>query len=228
MAEVCGLQRVDDGLWCIGADIRMAPGVRLPLRATIVALPAGGVAIVSPIALDDALAAEVANLGDVQHLIAPNCYHHLYLAAAAQRWPRAAVHLAPGLANKRPDVRHDHTLPVGLPTGLEGVHLEGAPALGEVALFHAHSRTLILTDFVFNMRNPEGAMTWLVLTVMGTHRRLAQSRLISVLVKDKAAMRRSVRTLLDLDFKRVLLAHGDIIDGADAKAQLAYALRRWC
>ncbi len=58
--------------------------------------------------------------------------------------------------------------------GIDGI--DGAPAVAEHALFHRPTRTLVLTDLVFNVRAPRGIAANVVLWLVGCHGRLAQSR----------------------------------------------------
>src|SRR5688572_33331474 len=90
-------------------------GFRFPARLSALPLADGKLALVSPVPIDDARAAALAELGSVEYLIAPNLLHHLYLEAAARRYPDARV-LAPSrLRDKRPGLRvHaalDHVVP---------------------------------------------------------------------------------------------------------------------
>src|SRR5262245_44383709 len=101
---------VTDDVWRAPSEVRQPGGVRMPVNTTIVRLPAGLV-VISPIAIDDALAAEIDALGPVRELVAPSCLHHLGMGAAAARWPAARVLVAPGLAAKRRDLRVDGELP---------------------------------------------------------------------------------------------------------------------
>ena len=64
-------------------------GFQFPARMSVLPLGAGKLALVSPVPIDDALAAAIAELGRVELLIAPNLLHHLYIDAAARRYPEA-------------------------------------------------------------------------------------------------------------------------------------------
>jgi hypothetical protein len=202
-------------------------GFRFPARMSVLPLGAGKLALVSPIPIDDALAAALAELGRVELLIAPNLLHHLYLDAAARRYPEARV-LAPSqLRRKRPNLRiHtalDHGLPPELTAAVDVVPIEGAPALDEFAFFHRATRTLILTDLVFNVRRPRGFWAHLMLFIGGCHGRLATSRVLRLFVRDRTAARASVERLLALPFETLVVAHGDIIEQG-ARSQLEQAL----
>jgi hypothetical protein len=202
-------------------------GFHMPARMTVLPLGAGEVALVSPIRLDDTLAARVDALGRVRLLIAPNLLHHLYLGDAAARWPEARVVAPRGLAKKRPDLRIDAAWEDGAPPELSGfvraVPIEGAPTVDEVALYHEASRTLVLTDLVFHLRAPRGLVAHVALWLMGVHGKLAQSRAWRFFVRDRARAAASARALLELPFERLVVAHGEPVE-ADARPALTRAL----
>ncbi|MCA9693426.1 MAG: DUF4336 domain-containing protein [Myxococcales bacterium] len=209
----------------------MPGGVRFPLRMVVVRLPGGGLLLHSPIAIDDALAAALAQLGEVTAIVAPNCLHHLYLAAAKERYADAPMFGAPGLADKRGDLKFDAVLEPPAPAdwggAIELLPIAGAPKVGEVALLHRPSRSLLVTDLVFHLRAPENLRTALLLRIMGAHGRLASSRAWRwMLVRDRAAFRESLRELLRSDFDRLIPSHGEVVD-ADARAALGSALGSW-
>lgn len=209
--------------------IRGLPGgFHFPTRMTIVQLAAGELALISPVPIDEPLFRHLAGLGRVRFLIAPNLLHHLYLGEAARRYPEAKIIAPPGLAKKRPDLRIDHALDAELPAALaqriEVVRIEGAPSLDEYALFERTSGTLILTDMVFNVREPRGFWANLILRVVGCHGRLAQSRVVRALFKDRAAAARSVERILALPIRSLVVAHGETV-AEGAREALAQALR---
>jgi hypothetical protein len=196
----------------------MAPGLTLPARMTVLRLPDGGLALHSPVPLADADAAELAALGPVRLLIAPNNWHHLYLPAAAARFPEAAIWGAPGLVQKRPEVRFTGLLgpemgPAFWTEGLRPVFLAGAPQAAETAFVHVATRTAVLTDALFNLQ--DGAPGWLsaiVHRLFGTWGRTYQSRLWRRAVDDRPAMAASLEALLAQDFDRLVVAHGRVIE----------------
>lgn len=214
------------GVFTVQSRIRLGPGFYLPLASTLLVLPSGGLAVVSPLAFDPPTAAAIEALGPVEALVAPNRLHHLYLGSASRRWPLARVLAAPGLAAKRPDLRLDAVLGepgADLGAGIELLPVDGVPALSEVALLHRASGTVVVTDLVFNVTQPEGWLTPWVLRAVGAHRRLAQSRAVRAMTKDRAALAASVHRLLARDFTRLLVAHGDVVE-SDAQRRLAQAL----
>jgi hypothetical protein len=213
-------------LWTTTSTFALPGGVRLPLRTTVVKLPTGELVVHAPAVIDEALAAEVAALGPVKHVVAPNMQHHLYVEAWMRRFPGASLWGAPGLETKRRDLswagRADDT---GVPWAgaLEAVALAGCPKLNEVVFLHRASRTLLCTDLVFNVRRPDNLPTKLVLSVMGTSGRFAMSRAWKLFARDRRAFGESLARVLAWDFVRVIPAHGDVLED-DAHAATGRAL----
>lgn len=211
------LHRVADGLWTIDLLRRFPGGVRLPARGTVVRLSDGGLWVHSPTPLSPELTAAIDAEGPVRHLIGPNRLHHLSLGDWAARYSAAQLWGAPGLAEKRRDLKFDGA--VGSPSAapgwtadLEPLLLAGAPALNEVVFYHRATRTLICSDLLFNVTHPATWMTGLALTMMGTKGRLATSRTWWMYAKDRAALKHSLEHLLRWDFARVIPAHGDVVE----------------
>jgi hypothetical protein len=211
------LSRHADGVWSADALLPM-PGFSLPIRMTVLRLPSGALWLHSPIAIDDALAAELAALGPVAHIVSPSLLHHLFAAPALARYPDARLWCAPGLPAKRPDVAWHATLdPADLPQAwgntISAQLIEGAPGLNELVFFHQPSRTLLVTDLLFNIVNPPSFSASLALTLTGTRGKLALSRAWRfAFIKDRAATARSVRALLQWPIERLLPCHGDPIE----------------
>ena len=217
------LSGITDNLWSWDYDLRMPGGIILPSRCTIVKLPDGALVLVSPADLDETGWAQIEALGPVRHLVAPNCFHHLYLRRAAERHPDAEVHVAPGLEKKRSDVRVTSVLGETPPPSWQGVlelmHIDGAPKMNEVVLLHRPTRTLIVTDLFFNMGEPRNLQSRLAFTIFGTNNRFVTSRLVKLVVKDKQAFQTSVRRILETEPERIVPAHGAVVTGPDVKAR---------
>jgi hypothetical protein len=215
MAEL--LVPIAPDVWHLpAAPLKLPGGVRMPLASTVIRLPDRSLLVYSPIALDDARATALAALGEVAHIVAPSLLHHLWAKPAAERFPRAVLHGAPGLAAKRAD------LPIGRELGtpdpdwgdaLDVAVIAGAPKLNEAVLFHRPSGTLVCADFVFNVTEPANVMTNVILSMMGVGgRRLAQSRAWKFAVRDRAAARASIDRVLGWSIQRVSPVHGEPID----------------
>lgn len=222
------LEPIVEGLWHDQFDLVVPPGLHMRGRMVVARLADGRLWIWSPIPIDAELARRIEALGEVGHIVAPNALHHLHFAAAAARFPRAERWIAPALVRKRPDLASCRTLadapPAAWAADLDQLRVEGEPKLDEVVFLHRASKTLIVTDLVFNVLEYRGWFSGLVFRMVGAHRRLAQSRAMRMLVRDRAAAAASVRRILAWDFERIVMAHGEIVDH-DARPRLSEALR---
>lgn len=202
-------------------------GLRFPARMTVLPLTRGRLALVSPVPIDEARAAAIAELGQVDFLIAPNLLHHLYLGDAARRYPDARVLAPSALGEKRPELRIAQALDAGVPAELAAavdvLAIAGAPGIDEYAFFHRATRSLVLTDLVFNVTRPEGWLAHLLFYLGGTHKRLAASRIWRLKVVDRAAFAASIERLLALPFETLVMAHGEIV-AHEARERLGQAL----
>lgn len=209
------LKPVASDVWQVpGPAMRMAGGVHMPLAATVLRLADRSLLVYSPIAFTDEQAAAIDAQGAVRHIVGPNLFHHLHLRAAAERWPGAALHGAPGLAAKRPNLRFDSELTSGS-TPDASVDIEvigGAPKINETLLFHRPSGTLVCADFLFNVTEPANLRTRFALFVMGVGgRTLEQSRLWKMLARERSATRASIERVLGWPIATIAPTHGEAV-----------------
>jgi len=210
------LEALGPGIWTCDYSMRLL-GADLGSRTVIVALRAGGLALISPGPIDVSLARELAGLGDVRALIAPNAFHHFHLLTAARRYPGAICFLAQGVEAKlrgRPEgeVRILGGEPDVLwANDLEPCLIEGAPRVNETVFFHPLSKTLIVTDLCFHFDPAPGGWTGVFLWLAGVYGRLGVSRLMRTLLRDRGAVRVSIDRLLEWDFEQLVVTHGSIL-----------------
>jgi len=221
------LRTITDDLWTLERDIRLSGGMRMPARATMLRLSKGDELLVhSPLAIDDETARAISRIGNVTCIVAPNCMHHLFLRDAVARWPKARLFGPPGLERKSKGLAFD-ALPAEGPI-LDGSvsvrRIDGAPLIAEHVFLHPRSRTLLVSDLVFNVHTSPGVSLPFFLRLVGAWKKLGQSRVWKLLTKDRAAAAQSAQDLLLWDFDRLVMAHGDIVDaGAHAKMESALA-----
>ncbi|MGH7288693.1 MAG: DUF4336 domain-containing protein [Myxococcota bacterium] len=124
-------------------------------RMTVIRLSDRMLMLHSPVELDAALKSALDGLGSVRWILGPSKAHHLFLLAYVKSFPEASLCGAAGLAEKRQDLRFQHVLSDTAPDGWPGEvsfhFVGGAPFMNEVAFLHRPSRTLVLTDLVFNV-----------------------------------------------------------------------------
>jgi len=207
---------VPDQIWGLEHEIRMLPGVYLPARMLLIRLNEDSLALWSPVPMTDAHAAEIAAHGSVDVIIAPNNYHHLYLRPAMERYPDAEVWAAPGLPEKRSNLELPNVLTADAAPrwadALQPFFMDGAPRMQESVFVHHATRTLVVADALFNLQTTRGLMSPLMFRLLGSYGRPMQSRTWRSIVKDREAMRRSTRAVLDAEFERIIMAHGTVID----------------
>jgi hypothetical protein len=196
---------------------------------TIVRLGDGGLFLHSPVNLDQRLREAVDELGEVRAIVAPSRVHHLFAGDYAATYPHARLYAAPGLPEKRTDIKFDEELTDVAPDlwrgQLEQHVFRGAPVLNEVVFFHPTSRTVIFTDLVFNLsasaRSDAPLFFWLLDAPgkFGPHRFIRRRA-----IRDRAAARQSIERILQWDFDRVIMSHGDVLDsGGKERVAAAFA-----
>jgi len=206
-----------DGLWVIQRKIRLPGGIEIAGHTTIVRLASGGLLVHSPFRLDAAMRRDLDALGRVEHLVAPSTFHYLYLGEHRRAFPDAAVHLVPGLRERRPAVGAGMVLGDGTPAGWEGQidHAVLGPTRGaaEAALLDRATRTLILTDLAFNMQTASKRLDRWYWQMNGVWQRFGPTKLVHhVLLRDADLVRAFLARVLAWDFDRIVVAHGDVVE----------------
>lgn len=200
-------------------------------RMTVVRLDGRRLWLHSPIPIDAELRRDLAELGEVSAIVAPNKAHHLFFAPCAAAYPEATLYAAPGLARKRPELPPAHTLTPSPPpdwaTALDQVFIEGMPWVHETVWFHRPSGTLIVTDILQCWQGDLARSGRWYARATGVHQTLAVPHTVRALVRDRAAFGRSCERLLDWPIQRITLAHNAVIQ-EDAAARLRQALRPFC
>lgn len=220
------LRPLADSLWIHERNVTLPGGILLPTSSTVLRLEDGTLALHSPPPLDDDGAQEIAALGDVSTLIAPNYFHWMSIGAAKARYPEARVLATPRLEKKLAGVAFEPLPERGAIAGLPELHVEcvqGAPYVHEHAIFHERTRTLVVTDLLVNVHACQSFLLKLVLRCAGLWQKTGQGPEWRFLVKDRAAAARSADAILGLDFARIVVAHGEVVD-VDAPEQARRAL----
>lgn len=219
-----------NSLWHATQPLKFGP-ILLSTRMTVARLRDGSLWVHSPITPTPELINDLAQIGRVRWVIAPNRSHHLFFLPFLAAHPSAEGFIASGLATKRPDLKDYPVPPTTAPWcgELSAFPIQGLPVLNETVWFHPASGTLIVTDLLFCFSTHNTGFTKLVAKLLGVHGALGMSRTMKLLVKDKPAFKQSVAALLALPVTRIIVAHDQIIDEectnklADAFAWLAHA-----
>lgn len=219
------LRQLAPDLWVAEQPLRFF-GIELGARMTVVRLSGSRLWLHSPLSRSPELAAELEALGSVELLVAPNRFHHLFVGEWQASHPNARLWVAPGLEAKRRDLAIAGVLgdapPADWAGSLDQVALRGFPVSNEVVFFHSPSATLIASDLAFNVGPSSPARTRLAFRVAGAYGRLSTTLVERLLVRDRAAFRRSLERILEWPFSRVIVAHGSVLE-EDGRAALALA-----
>ena len=107
---------------------------------------------------------------------------------------------------------------------IEVLELGGVPSMRETVTLHVPSRTLIVADLAMNFPGDHPAwQEFLIKIAVGSDHTPGISRAFKVMVKDEAALKRSIARMMTWDFDRLIVGHGSPIL-AGAKARLNRAL----
>ena len=99
--------------------------------------------------------------------------------------------------------------------------LTGFPFTNEVVLLHRPSRTLVVSDLVFNVPPTAPWATRAAMTCLAGYPG-CRTTLVERLGMRRAATRADLAEILSWDFDRLVMAHGDVIE-AGGKAALRAA-----
>ncbi len=187
-----------------------------PTRMAVIRLKDGTLFVWSPIPLDEALRAELDELGTVAHLVSPNKLHHFWLGEWKKAYPSARLYASPGLRKRRRDLKfdgklHDRPEPAWA-DDIDQVAIRGNILMTEIVFLHRPSRTAIFADLLQNFP-PDWFKGWrgvlarwdgIVNPDYGAPRELRWA------FWWRGRARRSLQRVLDFAPDRVMIAHGDM------------------
>ena len=222
------LQPFGPEIWLADGQETEVIGFRYPTRMAVIRLASGDLVIWSPIALSPELRAELAELGEVVHLIAPNSLHHLFLGEWREAYPKASLYAAPGLKLRRADLQFDAELgdtpSPAWATALDQVLVRGNRITTEVVFFHQPSATILFTDLIQHFP-PGWFRGWRALVArldLMTQPQPAVPRKFRVAFTDRRAARAGLARILDWPSDKVVMAHGAPVE-RDGRAFIAGA-----
>lgn len=185
---------------------------------TVCRLGSGELWIHSPAPLTDELRDSLQALGEPRFVVAANAYHgHRFMEQYRDAYPGIELFAAPGLDRRRKDLAFDALLG-SVPDPRWSEVLDQEVFLGhlvpEVVFLHRASRTLIVGDLVngpFSRASMPRAsrMYW---RVEGLSAEPATIRTYRVTTRNRRAARRSIERILEWDFDRLLVGHGESIE----------------
>jgi hypothetical protein len=203
-------------------------GVRLRARTSVIRLDDGRLLLHSPAPPSGGLVKQMADLGEVSWLVVPNCFHHLGTPAAAAAFPNAKILGPRSAAARNPKLRidvdiHEPGFTAAVPE-FALFPLEGVPFLDETLFYHRPTETLFGADVVLRADEKDHWSWRFAARITGCFKRVRVPPDVRKKVADKEAASRSLQALQALPIKRLIVAHGDVIEEAPL-AQLVAAWR---
>lgn len=217
------LKPVGADIWIVdGPSIRFY-GMAFSTRMTVVRLQNGDIWLHSPTQICDSLQGEIAALGPVRHLIAPNWIHYAYISDWQTAFPDATAYAAPGVVERAQKhgikICFDHDLTQTAPDAWAGqikqLVVEGSKIHREAVFFHAASATLILTDLIENFEARNLSWPMRILTrlagIQDPDGQMPRD-MRQTFSKGRDKLRAAVEQMINWRPERIILAHGRCYD----------------
>ena len=214
---------VAENVWIVDAKpIRAMNVMVVPLRMTIFKLGNGDLLLYSPTQYRETLRTAVEKLGPIRHLVAPSTGHWMFIKEWQRACPEAESWAVPELANRGAvrdaGIHFDALLgpqpPQAWSGEIEHVLFRG-PGYGEVAMFHKPSGTLVVADTVVEIHGkslPPFSRAIALAAGMCAPIGRAPAQLRALLSLNREANAAAARRMIGLRPRRVVVAHGDIIE----------------
>lgn len=210
------LEEVEPGaIWVCRTNLRF---LLLPIgaRMTVIKSPGGDLFIHSPVGINEKIKQELSHLGRVRFIVSPNCLHHLFISDYIEQYPFAHIYSSPGLEEKRQDIFFYKSLKdepeKEWSLFLDQLILAGVSSLREVVFFHKQSKTLIVADLVMNFTEKSSPLLKIVLMLFRLlGKPFSPIDMNKLSATDRALVRHSIERILEWDFDRIILSHGEII-----------------
>jgi len=224
MSTPVSAQPITDDVWLLAFPLKVL-GADLRRNVTVVRLLSGKLLIHSTAPFSPADVAVIRQLGEPGWLLDGVLRHDTFAHEGRNAFP-GIPYLAPPGFTEQAGVE---TIPlVPCPDEwlgkLRALEIQGMPEMRDTVILHEPSGTLIITELLFNFGDDQPIWTELLLrAAIGGEHHPGMSRPFKHAVKDEAAFIASVRTILEWNFDRIIVGHGDVIE-RDGKARLRGAL----
>lgn len=222
------MKNLAENLWLLHYPLPIM-GEYLGRNVTVVRLRSGELVVHSTGPFSPADVAAISALGQPVCLVEALTMHDTFAKEGRAAFPGVPYYAPAGFSETVGFPTQDLAHPPAAWAGeLEVLELAGKSAKAlEYVFLHRPSRTLIVTDLVFNVTGeaPLGARLFASVGVVGgAEHDTGMPRPEKFQVSDHASFRRSVETLLAWDFERVIVGHGEVIE-IGGKKRLGEALR---
>jgi Domain of unknown function (DUF4336) len=208
------LEQFGEDIWLGAGPTVTSAGFRYPTRMAVIRL-GSGLFIWSPAGSPADPHAELAALGEVRFLAAPNSLHGAFLPDWRKAYPQATLYAAPGSRKARPDIAFDKDLgdePDPAWSGeIDQAVMHGNLITSEVVFFHVKSRTVLFTDLIQHF--PPGwfkgaqALIARLDGMTGSEPQVPQK--FRVAFNNRKAARASLERILAWPIEKAVMAHAE-------------------
>jgi hypothetical protein len=220
------MQSIAENIWVFDGDAVSFFTLPFTTRMTIIRLSTGELWVHSPIKLNEEVKSQIAKLGVVKYIIAPNHLHHLFLANWKLSYPDASYYGTDEVIKKRTDIKFNHSLnqeqdwPWSI--DIDQVLFTGSPLMEECVFFHKSSTVLIVTDLIENFTGDDFNCCQRVIAkgagVIAPNGKMPLDWRLSFMFS-KSRARAHMSVIYGWQPEVVIMSHGVIIE-QDAKAFL--------
>jgi Domain of unknown function (DUF4336) len=214
---VPAITKIDNGLWCLDSHF-VVWGCKGSIRMTLIETPRGLV-IYSPVDLSEVHLKQIAEIGQVAAIVAPNLFHHMFLRSCTQHFPQAQVFVPKGLQDKIGAISGalelSDNVRLAPPQDIDR-HNFSDHSLHETILFHRATGTLVTADLIYNYQPEQHIGEKLFFRSVCCYGHPSVPFYHRFAVRDKMAVSRLIEAVMTWPVKRIIMSHGRIYSGADA------------
>ncbi|NNE90103.1 MAG: hypothetical protein HKN23_00500 [Verrucomicrobiales bacterium] len=218
------MEGIGENLWIQRHPLSLI-GCKLGRNVTVIRLPTGKLVIHSTANFSSQDIEDIESKGEPGWLVEATNFHDTCASRGRQVFPDLPYLTPAGF-------RHAETDPIlPAPPEWEGelkvLEVAGMPRVREHVFFHANSKTLIVADLFFNLPRESGRWTLGFMRAMsGIKTYPDSSRFFRSFIRDREAFYESLRKMLEWDFKKVIVGHGEPLTGPDVRERVLAALRK--
>jgi len=212
------MKKIAENIFTYEYSAKIMPGVHFPVRTSFIELENNKLMVISPGPFEKKMIQEIIARYSEVYCVAPNVFHYKHLKSFNHLFPEIDIYGPSALVKKQPWLTEKilslDSLNQKLNDQVLFFPILGNSLLDETVFYCSQSKSLIVTDLFFNMKDPMPLGRKWILGLVGARNKIAQSKLIKKSTKDKEAYARSVKPLSELDCQRIIMGHGHIVEGA--------------
>ena len=220
------MKQLAENLWTLHYSLPLL-GDYLGRNVTLIRLSSGDLIIHSTAPFTPEDVADIKAVGRPAYLVEAYNKHDTFAKEGREAFPDVPYLAPAGFSEvtKFPTALLDPA-PAAWAGQVDILELAGKPSDPEFVMLHRASRTLIVADLLFNVSKeaPLGPRIFGWAAVRSQDHEPGLPRPETHAVEDQVAFRASMQTILNWDFDRIIVGHGEVIEH-DGKTKLEVAIR---